>query len=365
MNKKAENLLSNYFDKKNATLTGKGATALWSIYKTLDKPKVIVQANLCLSPVFTLLYADKEPVFCDIMSNGNIDPELVEKILAERDDVAAILAVHTYGIVCDIDKLKEISIKNNVLLIEDNCQALGGRYSDGSLLGTKGDISVISFGHSKILELGGGGAILTDNDNLIDEVNYHLSTVKEVKNLTNLQQKYSNLFYSIFNEGSIDRKILKSFHAFPDMFKDLYFKEVDKDLPNKVIESISKLEKIVSNRRDVATKYAEKLKDINGIKIFYDDRTGVPWRFTFSINSQIRDKMILHLRKNLFDVSSWYPSIVDWFKVSEGTSTNFPESLKLEKEVINLWVTPEYQGEKSDLLIEEIIKFDKGLRKHE
>ena len=363
MNKKAENFLSNYFNKNNATLTGKGATALWSIYKTLDKPRVIVQANLCLSPVFTLLYADKEPVFCDVLSNGNINPELVEKILAERDDVAAILAVHTYGTVCDMDRLQEISKKNNVLLIEDVCQALGGRYSDGSLLGTKGDISIISFGHTKILELGGGGAILTDNDNLIKEVNHHLSTVKEVKNIANLQQKYSNLYYSIFNAGIIDRKFFKLFHAFPDIFKDLYFKEVDKGLPSKVIENILKLEKIVSERREIAKKYAEKLKDINGIKIFYDDKTGVPWRFTFSINAKIRDKMVVHLREKSFDVSSWYPSIVDWFEVSEGTSSNFPESLKLEKEVINLWVTPEYQGEKSDLLIEEIIKFDTELRK--
>ena len=363
MNKKAENLLAKYYNKNNATLAGKGATALWSIYKALDKPKVIVQANLCLSPVFALLYADKEPVFCDVLPNGNINPELVERILAERDDVAAILAVHTYGIVCDMDRLGEISKKNNVLLIEDACQALGGRYLDGSPLGTKGDVSIISFGHTKILELGGGGAILTDNDNLMKEANNHLSAVKEAGDIYSLQQQYSNFYYSIFNAGSADRKFLKLFHAFPSIFKDLYFKEVSKDLPNKVVENFSRLEKIVHERKRVAKKYAEKLKDINGIKIFYNEQTGVPWRFTFSIDAKIRDKMIAHLRKRHFDVSSWYPSIVDWFEASEGTTSDFPESLRLEKEVVNLWVTPEYQGKKSDLLIEEIIKFDAELRK--
>ncbi len=362
-NKKAERLLSKYFNKKNAILAGRGATALWSIYKTLDKPKVIVQANLCLSPVFTLLYADKEPVFCDVLPNGNINPELVKKILSERDDVSAILAVHTYGVVCDMESLQEISKKNNVLLIEDACQALGGKYPNGSLLGTKGDISIISFGHTKILDLGGGGAVLTDDDGLIKEVNYHLSTVREVKDTANLQQQYSNLYYSIFNAGSIDRRFLKLFYTFPDIFKDLYFKEVDKELSNKVVENFTKIEKIVLDRKDIAKKYAEKLKDINGIKIFYNDQTGVPWRFTFSIDSKIRDKMVFHLREKCFDVSSWYPSIVDWFKASEGTCFNFPESLKLEKEVVNLWVTPEYQGKKSDLLIDEINKFYKYLKR--
>ena len=102
------------------------------------------------------------PVFADIDESYTLDPEDVEAKITSR--TRAIIAVHLFGNVCDMTKLKDIAKRHGIFLIEDCCQAHLARHQ-GQLVGSIGDIAGFSFG-GKHLSAGMGGAVLTNNKSL-------------------------------------------------------------------------------------------------------------------------------------------------------------------------------------------------------
>ena len=105
--------------------------------------------------------------FCDISSDiWCIDPYLVGLITQKKK---AIILVHLYGNVCEIEKLKEISLKFKVPIIEDSAEAFGS-YFKGRHVGTNGLFGVFSFHGSKTISTGEGGMFVTNNEELFENV---------------------------------------------------------------------------------------------------------------------------------------------------------------------------------------------------
>jgi dTDP-4-amino-4,6-dideoxygalactose transaminase len=106
-----------------------------------------------------------KPVLVDIEPDSyNIDPNLIEAAITDK--TKAIVPVHLYGQVADMDPILEIGKKHNLMIVEDAAQAIGAEYK-GRKAGSMGDVSCFSFYPSKNLGAGGdGGIIVTDDDNL-------------------------------------------------------------------------------------------------------------------------------------------------------------------------------------------------------
>jgi dTDP-4-amino-4,6-dideoxygalactose transaminase len=106
------------------------------------------------------------PVFVDTdPETFLIDPAKIEEKITDR--TSAILPVHIYGLPVDMDRVNAIAKKNNLKVIEDACQAWLGEYK-GKKLGTIGDLGCFSFQNSKNLPTGEGGAILGNDDSIMD-----------------------------------------------------------------------------------------------------------------------------------------------------------------------------------------------------
>jgi len=112
-----------------------------------------------------------KPVFVDIEPDSyNIDPNLIEAAITEK--TKAIVPVHLYGQVADMDPIVEIAKKHNLKIVEDAAQAIGADYKNRKA-GSIGDIGCFSFYPSKNLGAGGdGGIIVTDDDEMA-----HLLTI--------------------------------------------------------------------------------------------------------------------------------------------------------------------------------------------
>jgi perosamine synthetase len=93
--------------------------------------------------------------------------------------ISAIICLHTFGHPCEIEKIKILSKKFRLRLIEDAAEALGSFYKKKHL-GTFGDIGIISFNGNKIITTGGGGVVLTNNLNLAKKA-LKLSTISKKK----------------------------------------------------------------------------------------------------------------------------------------------------------------------------------------
>ncbi len=101
------------------------------------------------------------PILTEIDDTLCLNPTAVENAITDR--TKAVMPVHMCGSMADLKPLKAICDRHNLLLIEDACQAIGGRY-EGKPLGSYGDLGCFSFDYVKTITCGEGGALITDNE---------------------------------------------------------------------------------------------------------------------------------------------------------------------------------------------------------
>jgi dTDP-4-amino-4,6-dideoxygalactose transaminase len=153
------------------------------IIKDLDE--VIVPANTYIASILSISMNNLVPVLVEPdIATYNINPKLVESKITPK--TKAIMVVHLYGRVVEMNLIKEIAKKYNLKIIEDCAQAHGAIY-DGKRVGNLGDIAGFSFYPGKNLGALGDAGIITTNDEEL------YSTIKALRNYGS-HQKYYNLY---------------------------------------------------------------------------------------------------------------------------------------------------------------------------
>lgn len=175
--KKFENNFSNFLDVKHCILTNSGSSANLLAISALTSSKlgdkqlkpgdeIITVATAFPTTVAPIIQNNLIPVFVDISIPAyNIDCSQLEKAISEK--TRAVFLAHTLGNPFDISKVKSFCRKNDLWLIEDNCDALGSKYK-GQYTGTFGDIATYSFYPPHHITMGEGGALTTGNTILKD-----------------------------------------------------------------------------------------------------------------------------------------------------------------------------------------------------
>jgi dTDP-4-amino-4,6-dideoxygalactose transaminase len=153
--------------------------------------EVIVPSYTFIATSFAVVQAGAIPRFADVnLEDHCISVESAERLINER--TRAIIPVHLYGNVCDMDPILELARKYNLWVIEDNAEAFGGVYK-GRKTGTLGHIAACSFCQNKTFTTGGeGGMVTTDDEELAWQARSfrdHGYDVKERLNLLELEQK--------------------------------------------------------------------------------------------------------------------------------------------------------------------------------
>ena len=114
------------------------------------------------------LYEGATPVFADIDARTlNLDPAAVEAAITPR--TRAIVAVHIFGLPCDIEAINEIASRHGLAVIEDAAEAVGARRR-GRLVGTHGNPAIFAFYPNKQMTTGEGGMITTDDPDVYRQV---------------------------------------------------------------------------------------------------------------------------------------------------------------------------------------------------
>lgn len=169
-----EHGFAQFIGAEHATTVSNGTVALHLALDTLDigsGDEVIVPTLTYIASVNTILQTGAKPVFVDsLASTWQIDPTDVEAKITAR--TKAIMAVHLYGLPCDMDALLDICQKHHLLLIEDCAEAFGTFYK-GRHVGTFGDIATFSFFGNKTITTGEGGMVVARDINTIEKA-YHL-----------------------------------------------------------------------------------------------------------------------------------------------------------------------------------------------
>ena len=167
--KEFQSQLEDYLNVKHVIPCANGTDALQIALMSLDlKPgDEIITSNFTFAATVEVIALLKlKPVLVDIEEDTfNINCDEIIKAITTK--TKAIIPVHLFGQVANMDKVMEIAKSNNLFVIEDNAQAIGAVYNSNKKSGTIGHLGTTSFFPSKNLGcFGDGGAIFTENDDL-------------------------------------------------------------------------------------------------------------------------------------------------------------------------------------------------------
>ena len=187
-----------HVEKTVAVQSGTAGLHLALIQSGVGLGDEVIAATLTfIAAVNPIRYVGAEPIFMDCDDTLCLDPIKVEQFIKEectfeegklinnrsKKHIKAILGVHVFGNLLDMEKLMNIAANYNLKFIEDATEALGSYYTDGlykgQFAGTIGDFGVFSFNGNKIMTTGGGGMILAKNKEDLDYVRYLSTQAKD------------------------------------------------------------------------------------------------------------------------------------------------------------------------------------------
>ncbi|EQB87115.1 hypothetical protein M918_10765 [Clostridium sp. BL8] len=190
-----ENQMASYLNVEKAVACQSGTAALHLalILSGVESGEEIIVPTLTfIASVNPVRYVGAEPIFMDCDNSLTMDPYKLEEFCNKKchmvdgflinnkscKKIKALIVVHIFGNMADMESIVKIAKKYNLIVIEDATEALGTYYTEGEFAnrhaGTMGDFGAISFNGNKIITTGGGGMLLGNSKDL-DRARY-LST---------------------------------------------------------------------------------------------------------------------------------------------------------------------------------------------
>jgi dTDP-4-amino-4,6-dideoxygalactose transaminase len=235
--------------------------------------EVIVPSNTFIATWLAVSQCGATPIPVEPDINSfNINPSLIEDAITSR--TKCIIPVHLYGQPADMDPIKKIAAKHNLVVIEDAAQSQGAKYK-GKRTGSLGHAAATSFYPGKNLgALGDGGAILTNDESIAKKV-----------------RQYRNYGSSIKYHHEI-----KGFNSRLDEMQAAFLRV-----------KLSVLDEWNAERNILAAKYSELLNNSNVILPQTPDYADSVWHL-YVIRSQHRDALQKHLKNQAIDTVIHYPT---------------------------------------------------------
>lgn len=170
---KLKGQLKEYLKVDNIELFVNGHLALYCAIKALGlKGEIITTPFTFASTANAIMQAGCTPVFCDVKADYTIDESKIEALITDK--TVAILGVHVYGNICEVDEIQKIADKHNLKVIYDAAHAFGVEYK-GKGICSYGDVSMLSFHATKVFHTIEGGALCYNDESLTQKLSLERS----------------------------------------------------------------------------------------------------------------------------------------------------------------------------------------------
>ena len=159
-----ENRLARFLKAKHVGLASSGSTALAAALGALGVgpgDEVIVPAHTYMATAVAVLAVGAIPVIVDVDECATLDADALSDAAGRR--TKAVVPVHMWGTVCDMDAIMRVARRKKLYVVEDACQCVGGGY-EGRKVGGIGHLGAFSFNYFKTITCGEGGAVVTSNE---------------------------------------------------------------------------------------------------------------------------------------------------------------------------------------------------------
>lgn len=330
--KQLEKELAEYLKVPYISLFTNGTLPLLTALQALRVTgEVITTPYSFVATTHSIWWNGCKPVFVDIdPATGNIDPDAIEAAITTK--TTAIMPVHVYGKPCDTKRIQEIADKYGLKVIYDAAHAFGVEVDGESIL-KAGDMSTLSFHATKVYNTLEGGAL----------VMHDAETKKRIDYLKN---------FGFAGETTVVAPGINS--------------KVDEVRAAYGIINLRQVDAAIKARHQVAIKYREALRPIEGIT-FMDDMPGVKHNYSYFpifIDAEkygmTRDELYEKMRShNVLGRRYFYP-LISTFSTYRGLPSAAPENLpkahKMADSVICLPMHHELSAEDIDRVLELIVK---------
>lgn len=168
--KELQKQLEDYLKVKHLTLFTNGHMALYTSIKALKlQGEVITTPFTFVSTTHAITQNGLTPVFCDIEPDTyTMDATKIESLITDK--TCAIVPVHVYGNVCNVEEIEKIAKKHNLKVVYDAAHAFGVKYKNKGI-GNFGDLAMFSFHATKVFNTIEGGGVAYNDDKLERELN--------------------------------------------------------------------------------------------------------------------------------------------------------------------------------------------------
>jgi perosamine synthetase len=288
--------------------------------------EVIVPSLTFAASINAVIHAGAVPVLVDVREDWCIDPAQIEKAITPK--TKAIMPVHLYGQVCDMDAVLAIAKKHQLKVVEDCAEAQGATYR-GKFVGSMGDIGCFSFFANKIMTTGEGGMNTTQSP----ELHAKMKKLRDHgKNTASLGYFHDEVGFN-FRMTNIQAAI--------------------------GVAQMEKVDELTLDRRRIQTSYEYKLKEVKGLapqsKWKQKEVNPVCWLVSYVLDESIdRDSFVVKLRERGVDVRPFFLPMHQMEIYKKYSKLPCPVSERLGRQGVNLPTSTYLPEETIDQVVSHI-----------
>lgn len=321
-----EERLKAYLDVPELSLMVNGHMALELTIQSFAFPEgaeVITTPFTFISTTHAIIRNHLQPVFCDVKQNdGTIGETKIENLITKN--TVAIVPVHVYGNVCNVEAIQRIADRHHLRVIYDAAHAFGVKYMEKGI-GSYGDASIFSFHATKVYHTIEGGAVACSERRIFEKL------------------------YNLKNFGIRGEELVKEVGANAKMNE---FAAI------MGLCNLNHIEEALANRRKRYEFYREKFLEIKGIRLFDENKSATRNYAYFPIliedeYGRTRDEVYCFLRENdIYTRKYFYPLTADQICFKDKYKEEKIEiARELAKKVLLIPMYEDLEMEKADRIV--------------
>lgn len=334
----ATRLLRERTGYKDVRLAGRGAAAIWAVLRALDlhDRTVLIPANTCYIVLWAILQSGNLPCLVDIDPlTGNITPETLDRCTVANP--AVLIPAHMFGIPADMPALVSWAKAQGVFVLEDAALSTPEATSHLS------DATVLSFGSGKIVDAGGGGALLTDDAALASEVGRLLDTLPLWKErLQRLNDQWLEIYWAMHQFDAENSRLHELYPTLYSIYGDITIARLPAVDWRGLSTALEHANVTHERRLSIAALYDErftKLAESAPIRLLPRPTDAILWRYPVLVQREHRNALLAELWASFdSEVTRWYPSLQPMHHALTPTlpATPTPAADAFAEEIINL-----------------------------
>ncbi len=309
-----EREFADYHDAEHGVATANGTAALQTALEALgigEGDAVVTTPLSFVASANAIRLCGARPVFADVdEATYTLDPDAVEDCLADEDDVAAILAVHLYGLPAEMNRLSDVADEHGLALIEDAAQAHGAACGDAPV-GTIGDVGCFSFYPTKNMTTGEGGMVVTDDPDVATRA------------------------ARFVNHGRADTDAHGYEHV--SVGHNLRLTSLAAGIG---LEQLRKLPSYNEARRANAARLSAALADVPEVTLPTEPPNHRHVYHQYTVRCEDREGLASHLDERGVDTAVYYPTLIPDQPAYAGVEAAVPRARTVVEEVVSLPVHP-------------------------